>query len=331
MSFYSRFFKTAFLGVVFDRDGYEVSLNVLKGGEHLFGETKHFGILDEDPPKLLLDYIKEIYNSYQIVYVATLLDSINQGAVPSCSKDDYKRLQINTKEAVTICVDNSWSIFASRYDLDTSKKFFEPLGGLDFVFSSFMILRELLTEQLREDAEQALLCVLKMKSSATVAVFMGGRLLYGSYVVFQYESAQEEAPEVEAKPLFDHHEEHTHDENLVDLDDMALELDDELTDLAQSGGDFGELSEMSSEEIEDMGSLGIDLQLLEFLRTTVAEFYKNPAYDSSFIEHIIVADPYGRGVEVSRLLESEMLIPCAHLHVNLSDAICELGRKEVLE
>jgi hypothetical protein len=60
------------------------------------------------------------------------------------------------------------------------------------------------------------------------------------------------------------------------------------------------------------------------------QFYKNPMYQSSFIEKISIADPYFESPDIKNLLENEIMLPVTHKKIELCEITSALAIEEVL-
>jgi len=314
--------RTAYISIIKDGDSCDVCVKVLKNKKELSSENKRFSMDTKESAKLLYEFIANQYEKYKIVYTASIINSINQGGVPGCDKKNFQKYEIDTTNATVVCIDKTWSIFASNYDIESTIKDYEDFGGLDCLFSSIVVLKRFFTNDL---GSTPTLCILKQKTSATIAILTNNTMLFASYVILKTESTEEEPTKKDDKIFGD--EESLDEERLVDLDDIALELKD------SSGFDFESMDSSSSEDTDaniSIESLGSDLRILEFVKTSLTQFYKNDMYESSFIEKIMIADPYFEAPDIKNLLENELMMSVEHKKIELSEITAALAVEEVL-
>ncbi len=317
-----KFVQTAYISIIKDDDSCDVCVKVFKNKTELFSEGKRFSMETKESSKLLYEFISHQYEKYKIIYTASIINSINQGGVPGCNKQNFKKYEIDTTNATVICIDQAWSIFASNYDIENTKKDYEELGGLDCLFSSIVILRRFFETEL---SSTPILCMLKQKTSATIAILTDKGLLFSSYVILKKESTHQESEKKQDDKIFGE-EEGLDEERLVDLDDIALELND------NSEMDFAPVDEMPDESSANLGieSLGSDLRILEFVKTALTQFYKNDMYEPIFIEKIAIADPYLESPDIKNLLENELMMAVEHKKIELCEITATLAVEEVL-
>lgn len=320
---FKRFVSVAYLGVVKDGDVCDVCLRILKNKKEIHSDNKRFNLDSRESARLLDEYIEQIQKKYNIIYTSTVLNSINQGGVPGCDRSSFSKYEIDITNAATVCVDKRWSVFASSYDIEGAQKEYISMGGLDFIFSSLVLMKRFWDKHLSESPS---LCILKMKTSITIGIFTQDRLLYSNYSILMTEkkvdSDEEEKKKVE--DIFSGEESEFGEESLVDLDEIALELDDPTvakTDLQSmsSSGNSGSLN---------MENLGNDLKILDFVKTSLNNFYKNPMYESSFVSQILLADPYGVSNDTKGLLESELMLSVFVKKIELCGMVNELAIEE---
>jgi hypothetical protein len=317
-----KFVQTAYISIIKDGDSCDVCVKVFKNKTELFSESKRFSMETKESSKLLYEFISHQYEKYKIIYTASIINSINQGGVPGCNKQNFQKYEIDTTNATVICIDQAWSIFASNYDIENTKKDYEELGGLDCLFSSIVILRRFFETEL---SSTPILCMLKQKTSATIAILTDKGLLFSSYVILKKESAHQESEKKQDDKIFGE-EEGLDEERLVDLDDIALELHD------NGEMDFAPVDETQDESSANMGieSLGSDLRILEFVKTALTQFYKNDMYEPIFIEKIAIADPYLESPDIKNLLENELMMAVEHKKIELCEITAGLAAEEVL-
>lgn len=316
-----KFVKTAFISIIKDGDSCDVCIKVVKNKKEIYSESKRFSIETQESAKLLYGFISHQYEKYKIVYTASIINSINQGGIPECDKQNFKKYEIDTTNATVICIDGRWSIFASNYDIENTKKDYEELGGLDCLFSSIVILKRFFERELDSTPT---LCILKQKTSATIAILTDKKLLFSSYAILKTDSSKEFEQREEEKIFGD--EEGLDEERLVDLDDIALELHDD-TDVNIASNDDALANRDANVSIESLGS---DLHILEFVKTALNQFYKNDVYEPVFIEKIAVADPYFEFTDIKNLLENELMMVVEHKKIELCEITAALAIEEVL-
>lgn len=316
-----KFVKTAFVSIIKDGNICDVCLKVYKGKTELSSDTKRFSTNTPESSKLLYDFVLRQYDKYSIVYSASIINTINQGGLPGCDKRNFHRYSVDTTNASVVCVDKTWSIFASNYDIENTKKDYADLGGLDFLFSPIVVLKRFFDDTL---TSEPMLCILKQDTSATIAILTKNNLLFSGFAVLDAASENKSSSSKDDEKIFGD-EEDLDKEGLIDLDDLAFGL--------KNGGDFdfgGTDAGDSSNAVKEMESLSGDLRILEFVKTSLADFYKNEMYESTFIEKIAIADLYFDSPELKNLLEKKLMMSVTHKKIELSKITATLAAEEVL-
>lgn len=320
-----KFAKSAYISVIKDGDTCDVCVRILKGKREIQKDSKRFNIDTRESSKLLYEFIGHILLKYNIFYNATIINSINQGGVPGCDKKNFQKYEIDTTNASVVCVDKKWSIFASNYDIEGTKKEYEDVGGIDFLFSPLVVLQNFAQKEMEG---QVSLCVLKQKTSATIGVFDKDNLLYSNYIILKSEQQEEEENKKKEEDIFSGETSDFGEEKLIDLDDIALELKEESFEALSDDNHTSTLGDVNEASIESLGS---DLRILEFVKTSLTQFYKHPMYESSsFVEKIIVADPFFETKDIKNLLENELMLPVIHKQISLCEVISSMAVEEVL-
>lgn len=320
-----KFAKSAYISVIKDGDTCDVCVRILKGKKEQHKDNKRFNIGTKESSKLLYDFINNVLSKYNIFYNATIINSINQGGIQGCDKKNFQKYEIDTTNATVVCIDKKWSIFASNYDIDMTQKEYEDIGGLDFIFSPLAVLKNFSQNDITDSPS---LCILKQKTSATIGIFNKNGLLYSNYIILKTEhQAEEEGKEKKEEDIFSGESNDFEEEKLVDLDDIALELKEDSFE-AIPDESLSVLQDSSDASIESLGS---DLKILEFVKSSLMQFYKHPMYESSnFIEQIIVADPYFETKDIKNLLENELMLPVIHKQISLCEVVSSMAVEEVL-
>jgi hypothetical protein len=178
-----RFYRKVYIAVVVMHSTTDVCVETRKRGNTLRKSLHTFDTTTLDDE--VADYIAAAASQSPLHYVAVLNTLPSQGAVPTCSAQQFPRYTDATS-CQTRCFDESWSVYASDESLYQIREFYES-AGLDFIFSPFSLLRSYFAAPI--EAEPALYLLLGETFVAT-AVFKKKRLLFGDYDVLanEYES-----------------------------------------------------------------------------------------------------------------------------------------------
>lgn len=330
--FFRKFFKTAFIGIIIDDDVCDVALKIYKGDKIISSDSKKYQLQSGIFPTTLLTFIEQVYTKNQFVYSATILTTINQGGISDCSKDAFAKFQIESRNVQTICMDEKWAVYTSKIDIDNIEKKYEKLGGLDYIFSPLILLERLFFEEIAKSG--VLMVVLRLRSVVCIAVYSGTKLLYSSFMSIKIpekiKPTSADTTESTFEDFFEEGEVHEmSDDNMVDLDDLSVELEEEsmqpLSDSIEDQAMRGASAVSLPVSLEDAGN---NLRLADFVKESFNEFYKNPVFESAFIEKISIADPYGDNGDLKLILESELLLSVEIKQFDLADLLCDFAFDE---
>ena len=331
--FFRKFLKTAFVGIILDDDNIEITTQIFKNKTKLLSETKNFHIQNNIYPTTLTALIDHIYEHNHYVYVATMLTSVNQGALPECAKDSFAKYQVETRHTKTICINGKWLVFSGKNDLDALEKTYEKLGGVDYVFSPVTLLNKIFSKDIESEI---IMCALKMRSFLCVAVFDKRGLLYSSLMQINsghmdVKTTNTDSGESTFEDFFDDDEVHElDDEGMVDLEELSVSLDDDTmqTPALSSNIEDEAFKSNNSTNMVNLESAGSDLRLADFIKESIGEYYKNPAYESSFIDKILVADPAAQESDTKLILENELMMSVEVKMISLSQLLCDMAIEE---
>lgn len=283
----------------------------------------------------MYEFVRSFFKETPFCYISVLDKSSNQGAAPTCTPSEMEKYcDINASEY--ICYLDKWAFYTSEYDLEAIKHEYRSIG-LDFIFSPFAIM----TNFFKDKIENTLaMFVLVEDNYLSFSIFDNSKLLYGEYLNMQHNKDNEDM-------LIDSLLE---DEDIslgikgIDIEDMSLDDDstdfDDFTNIEDldSADDMDEFSEMQEvqETVEsdvDISSEGFneDYQRFSLIQSALNTFYKDPKYESEFIETIYIADGIGTSSELKSYLEEEMFLNVYVRKIDLGAALCEMAKAEANE
>ncbi|MCK9473795.1 hypothetical protein [Sulfurimonas sp.] len=282
------------------------------------------------------DFIRAFFKQTPFYYVSILDKSSNQGAIPTCTVSEMgKYCDINSSEY--ICFSEHWAYYTSEYDLEAIKHEYRSIG-LDFIFSPFALMATFFKDKI---GSTLAMFVLVEDSYISFSIFDKSRLLYGEYLDMQHHKDDEEM-------LIDSSLEYEDDTSLgidgIDLEDMSIEDDvvsfDDFADIEDLDSDnsmdeFSEIQEIH-ENIEhevDISTEGFneDYQRFSLIQSALKTFYKDPKYESQFIETIYIADGARVSSDLKSYLEEEMFLNVYVRKIDLGVVLCEMAKAEVNE
>ena len=290
--------------------------------------------LDEKMHEFITAFTKE--SPYH--YVSVLDMSHSQGAVPTCKKNRMG-YYTDVEDAEFRCHNDMWAYYTARENLTNIRKNYAAIG-VDYIFSPFSILSYFFKDKI--DGNLAMY-ILVQESFLSLVIFENSQLLYAHHL------------DMMKKEDFDgiHLEDDESDTDLLLGEDDAIDLDDISLDETETGEiedfaniedldsieDINEFSENQDVEEELMEStetleeaddtqFNEDYQRFTLIQGSVGEFYKDPRYESRFVENVYVADAVGVTKEFKKYLEEEMFFNVYVRRADLALEVCELAKEE---
>ncbi len=290
--FLEKFIKRDFISFYKDKK-YFLLIQTLKNKKIISEERKEF-----EEKKELEKFIKEKITQNPQTYTSTILFTLNQGVIESCNKKEYLKKDIDYENVKIVCIDNKYSFYASVYDIIRLQE--EYRFEIDFIYSVFAVIDYLAKER------KNIIYVLVFKSYIIL-------LTYENFI-----PKYSDIKEIEEKDEIDEIEE---------IDDLDL-IDDSLDSSIENIEDIDEIEEIENIE-EKLNNLttGIEVEILNFIKTSLKEYYKN--YSNEFIEKIIILDTAGIDVAITNLIEDEILIPAEYQNPDILQIINRLSIESI--
>jgi hypothetical protein len=293
--FLEKFIKRQFIS--FYRDDYYILLfEIVKNKKVIESEKKEF-----KEKKDLEKFIKEKIDENPQTYVSSVLLTLNQGIIDSCSKQKYLEKNIDYDNVKIICINNSYSFYASIYDISALLK--EYKIPIDFLYSIFAIIDYLAKERKNS------FYVLALKNYIAILGYENFKPIYSDFIILNEETKEiEEIEEIDDLDLLD------------DID----EIDENIEDVSEN------IEDINEEELEEkLNTLTTDIEvnILNSLKNSIKDYYDN--YSSDFIEQIIIFDSVGLDIAITNLIEDELLIPAELINIDLLKSINEVSIESI--
>lgn len=248
----------------------------------------------------LVEWYEEILQTYPKTYLATMLDTANQGAISGCSKQDLEKFDIKSSLVHTICIENSWLAYVSLVEMKWFEKKYKSFT-LDFLFSPFVMLYDKVKPNL---TNTPILTVLHQKGVLYVAVFSKKGLWFSQVMTVSEASLDDD--------MLDSEEDD--DIGLVfDLDSMGTDI--EPISEVDTLDDFKEdvtSENLDTDEEAKLELLEYDLDFFDRLKSSIENFYHNDLYKHDFLETIAIYDIDAQiGKDIVRYIEDELFMSCS--------------------
>lgn len=286
----------------------------------------------------MISFIESHISQSPYYYISILDMSPKQGVIPTCSKTQLS-YYCDVTESEYRCYHDKWTYYTPQADLYEIEKIYKEIG-VDFIFSSFVVLEKFFADKI--DSHLAMFALVE-ENFISLAVFDNGKLLYGQCLDMENVADSDEflLDGVETEEELDLDE----GINLEDVDvvDDIDEMDDfgdiEDLDALEDINEFAETEDLEEElqqeveeeieENENQEGFNEDYQRFSLIQSSINHFYKDPKYESTFVEHIYIADDVGISPDLKRYLEEEMFLTVYVRKVDITTEISQLAQEEV--
>ena len=270
--FLKKFFKKQFISFYFD-EKYKLLLEHVKNNKIIDSIEKEF-----EEKKDIEKFIKEKIDEIPQTFVSTILQTLNQGTIDSCSKQKYLDKDIDFDNVKIKCIDN-YSFYASIYDITKLLK--EYSFNIDFLYSIFAPIDFFAKERKNR------FYVLVLNNYIAILGYENLKPIYSDLIILSNKEEKEEIiDEIEDIDLLNEIEEESISEDIEDIDEK-------------------EVNENLKEDIDKL-TTNIEVNILNSLKKSIKEYYEN--YSNDFIEKIIILDTIGIDITINNLIEEELLI-----------------------
>ncbi|MFG5086298.1 hypothetical protein O8I31_00530 [Campylobacter lari] len=297
LSFFRKYILQLLVCICYDEKQYIIRCHTWKKSQPIDTFEKSF----EDKEKAI-EYVKNLTKDYQIYYIGTFFTSIAQGIVPSSNFKELSNFGVDANSVKCIPFNNGL-LYASNHSLNLYEQDYETFGSLDLLYSPFSLLYHCIAN--RGFEQKISLYVYRYHKFVAMLICKSDTILFGSYFNIASQNYDEDDFLDDIKEEFDlqiddenQEEENEQNYDLKSLEEMSQELD-KLEELDE------EKRELPVESLENFSS---DMKMIEYIITSVKEFYQNPLYDNSFLEEIVIFDEENFNTTSLDYLENELFI-----------------------
>ena len=285
-----KFIKKVFISF-YKNTNYHLLIEIKRNGKLLEKIEKEF-----ENKKDLEEEIKNIKEDYTQYYISTILDTINQGIIPTCNKKEMKKYDIDIENIKYICIKNSYSIFSSLYDIVTLKKNYN--FEIDFIYSIFAPIDCFTTKR------NNYLYVLILEKKIALIAYKDNKPLYSDIEIFEEEMEED-------------------DEFIEPIDDLDI-IDENLSeDISENIEEEAQSVDLEEPKIEKSS---IELKIIEKLKDFIKEYYEH--YSDDFIEKIIFLDTIEIGESLKKIVNDELLLESDIVKFDLLKTLNSMSERE---
>ena len=268
----------------------------------------------------MVEWYEEIRRTYPKTYVAAMLDTVNQGALPFCNRSTFERFGVDPALVHSLCIEDKWLAYTSLVEMKWFEQKFKEIE-FDLLFSPFVLLYERSKSLLEKEPG---LFMLHQKGVAFMAVFSEEKLWYSNVLLIsegkaESEIYEESGEEEDAGLAFD-----------LDLlgEDEEIEPISDVDILGEFKEDIGE-KERGIEDESALQLLEYNLNLFEEMKDAIAKFYHDDRYPHAFVEKVTIFDMDDLGSDFVRYIEDELFMQASLLRFDPIDVMAKLVAQEV--
>ncbi len=266
----------------------------------------------------LFDWYRQIRQTYPRLYVVSMMDTFNQGALPGCGSRTFEKYGIDEALSRHICFQKQWSAYVSLVEIKWFEEKFKGIE-LDLLYSPFILLYQHVYPHLDETPG---IYILHQNSMLYMMVLSKDRLWYAHATAVLHSQAQ---GAVEAGLDTDEADDLAFDLELLEEEEGAEILENNM--IKKSLKEEGIAEEEADRD--DLALLEYNLNLYEEVKETIGRYYRDDRYEQTFIQKAMLYDTEGKVNDFTRYVKDELFMPAEKEIFDPIDAMARLAVKEV--
>ncbi len=302
MSLFSKIYQKVFISIDLDIKTCKIKVSY----QNKSYEEKTYKTINSDLPIDAVKYIRKIQDKYPYTYVGGIIRVENQGLITGNKLSVFEQFGLNTNLLKIMLVNRQWFVYVDKKSLQEYKHKFSKIDGIDFIFSPFIIIYENIKDKL-DDIKK--LYILQEKSSTSLLIADKNNIYFGNHIVFEQNQLIEEAKD-------ENKSEDIIEFNIIDeIDENIIIKDFEKSNFRASTSELGELS--------------IANHMIELIKNTLNNFYKDSRYASDFIDELLILDCYGIGDNAILHLKNNTMLETHFTRIDICQEIENLIKMEL--
>ncbi len=265
----------------------------------------------------IVEHINKAQEQHTRSYVVTTLNSLGQGIIPTCSATSFSDYSIDRRYIYNICVDNLFTNFVSKIEINFLQKLFVKTG-IDLIFSPFIILKNLTSDTLASD--EVKLHILYTSENATLLITKDGKYIFGSF----FKTIEEK------ELLYTNYEENEEDDDRFEIkDEFEFEFEDDELVFDESEDEI-DISDNELDYKQELDLIQNNKLFAYNLNQTLKEFYSKPIYEGSFIDTVNIYSEEKIEEPIIEYIENELFLSVKATKIDFDSELLKLIYKEVL-
>lgn len=303
MGVFSRLYQKVIISVDIDVQTCKVKIAHHKNPNN--NEEKSFKTVNGDLPIEAAKYIRYFQNRFPFTYIATMSRVQKQGLINGNKLKKFEEFSLNPSTLTIMLINRKWFAYIDKEEMLQFKGKFSKIRGVDFIFSPFCLVFEKIKSRL-DSAKK--LYILQEKGACTLLIADSDGVYFGDYIVFE--------------------------QNALEIDEEEENSDDEVIKFEA----IGEINENiiikdldRGEELSttNLSELSIANAMINMIKETLNNFYKDERYASDFIEELLILDACGISDYAITHLTNNIMLETQFLRVDICSEIERLVKMEL--
>lgn len=301
MSLFSRIYQKVFISI--DLSVKTCKVKILYHNKNQ--EEKTYKTVNADFPIEAAKYIRKIQDKYPYTYIATIIRVENQGLIAGNKISAFEKFSLNVNLLKIMLVNKQWFIYVDKKSLQEYKSKFSKIDGLDFIFSPFVIIYEKIKDKLDNTKK---LYILQEKCSTSLLIADKENIYFGNYVIFEQNELVED--------IKDENKNDNIEFDIIDeIDENIIIKDFDKNGYKPSSNELSELS--------------VANHMIELIKNTLNNFYKDSRYASDFIDELLILDGYGISDNIISHLKNNIMLETHFIYIDICQEIENLIKMEI--
>ncbi|RAX58846.1 hypothetical protein CCZ01_01230 [Helicobacter monodelphidis] len=315
-------FATAIASVHLDLRDCRIKFEVLKGGQVVFEEIKTLRSSPNELPIEAAHYLSRMRRRYPFTYIATISQTIYQGAFSAIGDSECSRFGVNPAGVRRVIVGKQWTAFIDKGAIIEERNNFSKAPSLDFLYSPFLILYNSIRSRLDNSKK---LYLLQQQSTITMMIMDTSKLYYGCIQPLEAVNSAGLEDELEDNSIEAIQEEGL--EEIGEIDNLdEIEGPQEFQDTSQDM-EINSL-EQGKKSLEDFSRA---VSIVNSIKQSLNEFYNNDMYESDFVSEIVCVDPLQMSQKAISYIKTNLMIDLSIISIDMCDVISEIVRRDLAE
>ncbi len=303
MGFLGRLYQKVIISVDIDVQTCKVKVAHHKNPNN--NEEKSFKTVNGDLPIEAAKYIRYFQNRFPFTYIATMARVQKQGLINGNKLKKFEEFSLNPSALTIMLVNRKWFAYIDKEEMSHFKSKFSKIRGVDFIFSPFCLVFEKIKSRLDSTKK---LYILQEVGACTLLIADIDGVYFGNYMVFEQNNL-ELTQEAEGS-----------DDEVVKFEAIS-EINENIIIK-----DFERGEEVTQSNLSD---LNIANTMINIIKETLNNFYKDERYASDFIEELLILDAFGISDYAITHLTNNIMLETQFLRVDVCSEIEKLVKMEL--